>query len=97
MILPFTGNGDREQTIRAEKLEALGVLRVIHPEDLQPNIFAEQIIDYLQKIPTSVQIDLQGVEKPKAFLNELIMPKNVERFGEASNLSNRSLQQFSIG
>lgn len=77
MILPFTGNGDREQTIRAEKLEQLGVVRVIHPKNLQPDLFAEQIIDYLQEIPTSVFIDLQGVEKTKAFLNDLLAQKNV--------------------
>jgi predicted glycosyltransferase len=72
MILPFTGNGDREQTIRAEKLEKLGVLRVIHPEDLQPELFTEKIINHLKTIPSSVRIDLQGVEKTKLFLNELL-------------------------
>ncbi len=77
MILPFTGNGDREQTIRAEKLEQLGVVRVIHPEDLQPDLFAEQIINYLQEIPTSVYIDLQGVEKTKAFLKDLLVQKSL--------------------
>lgn len=77
MILPFTGNGDREQTIRAEKLEKLGVLRVIYPKDLQPDIFAEKTIAHLQTIPSSVRIDLQGVENTKLFLNELLITKRI--------------------
>lgn len=61
LLLPFTGNGDQEQTIRAERLEALGVVSVIRPDDLQPQRMAERIIAYLQTQPTSLQFDLNGV------------------------------------
>jgi uncharacterized protein (TIGR00661 family) len=77
MILPFTGNGDREQTIRAEKLEELGIVRVIRLEDLEPELFTKLIINYLEDIPNSVWIDLQGVEKTKVFLNNLLAQKSV--------------------
>lgn len=71
MILPFTGNNDREQTIRAKKLEKLGIVKAISPEDLQPEIFAEQIIDYLNQKPNLMQFDFNGVANTAACLERL--------------------------
>jgi predicted glycosyltransferase len=63
MILPFTGNDDQEQTIRAAKLEQLGVVDRIRPEDLIPEQFAQKMIACLQQTPPSITFDMQGVEK----------------------------------
>ncbi|MGK7929253.1 MAG: glycosyltransferase family protein [Spirulina sp.] len=71
MILPFTGNNDREQTIRAQKLGQLGRVKVIHPEDLEPEKFARQIVDYLDRQPTPLQFDFGGVEKTAFYLRQL--------------------------
>ena len=71
MILPFTGNNDQEQTIRAEKLGKLGRVKVIRPEDLRPEIFAHQIIEYLDQQPTDLQFDFGGVEKTASYLRQL--------------------------
>ncbi len=72
MILPFTGNNDQEQTIRAEKLGKLGRVKVIRPSDLQPKIFATQIIDYLNQQPTNLQFDFGGAEKTAFYLRQLL-------------------------
>ncbi len=61
LLLPFTGNGDQEQTIRAERLEDLGIVSVIRPDDLQPKRFADRLVDYLHTQPTVMRFDLDGV------------------------------------
>ncbi|MGK7947913.1 MAG: glycosyltransferase family protein [Xenococcaceae cyanobacterium] len=71
MILPFTGNNDQEQTIRAKKLEKLGRVKAIAPEDLQPEKFAHQIINYLQEEPNLMQFDFNGVANTAACLGKL--------------------------
>ena len=72
MMLPFVGNGDLEQTIRSQKLEDLGILNVIHPEDLEPKKFAKKIVQCLMETPNPVKIDLDGVEKTAGFLKGLL-------------------------
>jgi predicted glycosyltransferase len=74
MLLPFTGNDDQEQRIRAQKLANLGVVEMIQPEDLDPNRFAQKVITYLQTQPSPWRFDCAGVEKTalqlKQFLNQ---------------------------
>ncbi len=77
MLLPFTGNGDQEQTIRAERLEALGVVSVIRPADLQPDRFAQRVVDYLQTTPSPIQFDLNGVAKTASLLRELTQQRQI--------------------
>ena len=72
MMMAFTGNGDREQTIRAEKLEKLGRIKIIRPQDLHPEKFAAQVIDYLDRQPTELHFDLKGAEKTADYLRQLL-------------------------
>lgn len=72
MILPFTGNDDQEQTIRAEKLEKLGIVQVIRPEDLEPKQFAIKVVTCLMKPPASFYFDFRGVQKTATFLRRLV-------------------------
>lgn len=77
MVLPFTGNQDREQTIRAEKLSDLGVVKLISPNDLQPDNFALKIISYLEEQPHRISFDFAGVEKTAALLRNLVVEQKV--------------------
>jgi predicted glycosyltransferase len=74
LLLPFTGNDDQEQRIRAEKLAYLGVVDIIHPSDLEPHRFAQKVVFCLQQQPTRLKFDCAGVEKTatqlKQFLNQ---------------------------
>ncbi|MBE9166431.1 glycosyl transferase [Pleurocapsales cyanobacterium LEGE 06147] len=72
MMMAFRGNGDREQEIRANKLEKLNRIKVIHAEDLQPEKFANKIITYLQEEPNQLQLDFTGVEKTAYYLRQLV-------------------------
>ncbi|MCU0543726.1 MAG: hypothetical protein MUE44_16350 [Oscillatoriaceae cyanobacterium Prado104] len=77
MMLPFVGNGDLEQTIRSQKLENLGILNVIRPEDLEPRKFADKIVRCLIETPNPVRLDLQGVDKTAVFLKGLLQKEAV--------------------
>ncbi|HAX86222.1 MAG TPA: glycosyl transferase [Cyanobacteria bacterium UBA11370] len=72
LLLPFTGNNDQEQTIRAEKLGQLGVVDVLQPDDLQPIQFAKKVITCLSKKPHSISFDFNGVENTAAYLHQLV-------------------------
>jgi predicted glycosyltransferase len=72
MILPFTGNDDQEQQMRAEKLEQLGVVKMIQPQELNPEIFAAEIINYLKKDHNTINFDFNGVENTTSLLKQLI-------------------------
>jgi len=77
MILPFTGNNDQEQTIRAKKLEQLGIVKAICSEDLQAETFAHKIITYLNEQPTAATFDFNGVDKTSACLRRLFQNQEV--------------------
>lgn len=71
MILPFRGNQDREQTIRAEKLSNLGIVKFINHNYLQPDYLAINIINYLKEQPNKISFDSGGVEKTANILKAL--------------------------
>lgn len=76
MIYP--SNKDSEQGIRAKKLEQLGILSVIHPEDLQADRLAQKIATCLEKVPTISafeNLELQGAQKTAQMLKDLIQSK----------------------
>lgn len=73
IVYPFTGNGDQEQTIRANKLRELGIVEVIHGDELNPAKLAEKILSTLSKSkPDVALLDLKGVEQTAAILAELV-------------------------
>ena len=72
LLLPFTGNGDREQTIRAQKLAELGVLKILQPQDLNPKKLAKIVLNHLQQIPQTTNINLNGVAHTLLLIKQLI-------------------------
>lgn len=73
MIYP--SNKDSEQIIRAEKLENLGIVKVIRPEDLQSDRLAQKIITCLKQdslIHTRELLQLEGAQKTAQLLKELL-------------------------
>jgi predicted glycosyltransferase len=77
MILPFTGNEDREQTIRAEKLSDLGIVKLLNPRDLQPDYLAINIINYLKEQHFKISVDFAGVEKTTSILKNLVVKQQI--------------------
>jgi predicted glycosyltransferase len=77
MLLPFTGNDDQEQTIRSQKLEQLGVIKMIQPEDLSPERFTEKVIQCLQKSFAQITFDFDGVNNTTQYLKQLVLQQQV--------------------
>ncbi len=76
MMMAFTGNDDQEQRIRAQKLANLGILEIINPQELQPEIFAQKIINSLQTQPKKITFDFNGVDKTTTILKKIVAHKN---------------------
>ncbi len=71
LLLPFTGNNNEEQTIRAEKLDALGVVAMIRPDELNPHVLSKKIIKSLKKASVSTSLDVNGIYNTAIFLREM--------------------------
>ena len=62
MQLPFTGNDDQEQRLRSTRLENLGVVTVIDPDELEPIFFSLKVRQALSNNPNPQDFCLRGVE-----------------------------------
>jgi predicted glycosyltransferase len=75
MIYP--SNKDREQAIRAEKLQTLNFLDIIEASDLQPSVLTQKIIAYLHQDTqngATRSLQLQGAQQTAAFLKTFLHP-----------------------
>ena len=80
IVHPFTGNENREQTIRAHKLEQSGIVSVITAEELASGKLAPLMAAMLTTPANSdhrLKIDLDGVRKTKTLLTELAGETNL--------------------
>ncbi|MEM6751688.1 MAG: glycosyltransferase [Cyanobacteria bacterium P01_C01_bin.38] len=73
MILPFKGNDDQEQRIRASKLDSLGVVKMLDESDLKPELFSQKVIDYLAAEPNKIKFDANGVKNTAALVKNLVL------------------------
>jgi len=75
MVLPSQSEQFEEQNIRAEKLEKMQCLEVIKPSDLEPDHFAQKMINQLNQKPRAnipILFDLQGAQKTTLLLREAL-------------------------
>ena len=77
MMMAFQGNNDKEQETRLKKLDSLGRVKMIQPEDLHPEKFAEQIISYLQQDKTELSLNLDGVNNTAKYIKQLTKQKQL--------------------
>ncbi len=77
IVLPFTGNQNEEQSIRAHKLAGLGCLSVLEPCDLEPELLAARIRRELgaSRHGNAIALDLDGVAKTARLLTEVVQPE----------------------
>ena len=71
MMMAFYGNNDREQETRVKKLASLGRVKIIQNQDLFPQKFAQNIIDYLQQKPSTLNLNLDGARNTANHLSKL--------------------------
>ncbi len=74
LVYPITGYNKDEQITRASKLEGLGVVSVIRPEELNPETLGQKILSSLHRQParTDAALDTQGVANTARLLTNLI-------------------------
>ena len=70
-MMAFQVNNDKEQETRLQKLDSLGRVKMIQPEDLQSEKFAGQIINYLEQTPSKLALNLDGVANTRYCLQRL--------------------------
>ncbi len=58
LVYPYQANF--EQTLRGQKLESTGALKVIYPHDLQPQILRKLIPQHLGGFPQNFKVSLEG-------------------------------------
>ena len=84
MMMAFQGNNDKEQETRLQKLDSFGRVKMIHSKDLQPEKFAQQIINYLEQTPSNLTLDLNGVKNTSNYLQQL-MSKQYQKVVSRAN------------
>ncbi|MHB1793904.1 MAG: glycosyltransferase family protein [Acidobacteriaceae bacterium] len=93
LVYPFTGGGDQEQTVRAEKMAKLGVLCVLNLQQLAPDQLASAILETLCSEPIRIPFNDRGAANSSSLLREhLAMRSGPSQFqrGAASIVLNRS-------
>ncbi|WP_417430844.1 glycosyltransferase family protein [Kiloniella sp.] len=89
IVVPFSAEGQSEQTDRAQKLAKAGVLSLLSEADLTPENLAKKIDDAVHKslspksgpkMPESkVKIDVHGTDKTTLFIKELIEKRHKKK------------------
>ena len=79
IVFPLSHNDqDKEQLLRTQKLEELGVVDVIHAENLNPAYLADAVIKSLLAKPKESKeqsFDLKGAENTNTFLQKFLNKK----------------------
>ncbi|WP_026102502.1 glycosyltransferase family protein [Pleurocapsa sp. PCC 7319] len=71
MMMAFQGNKDQEQETRVKKLASLGRVKMIQNQDLEPEKFTQDIIDYLQHKPAQLNLNLDGAKNTASYLSQI--------------------------
>jgi predicted glycosyltransferase len=61
LLLPFMGNDDQEQRIRCQRLEELGVAKMIRATDLPSTQLVDLVVQTIDRAPAPIAFDLSGV------------------------------------
>jgi len=71
LILPAEDSGDREQALRASKLERLGAIETIDPARVSAPELSEQIVRAIERAPRRLSLNLNGAENTRELLRTL--------------------------
>lgn len=73
ILVPFTQGGETEQTVRAERLEEMGLAIVIPEDRLDVQLLSEAIAASLENPPPlATALDLDGARKTACYLRSLL-------------------------
>lgn len=69
-----------EQLIRAQKMQALGLFKAIHPESLTPEALMGGVLDVLEDPQFSRNVDLEGLPRLTRYIRNLLADKFPSEF-----------------
>jgi len=72
LVYPVTGNGDEEQSMRAGKLAAMGVLGVLEEDQFEPARLAQKIEDALLSKPFRIRFNGAGAVNSALLLKKYL-------------------------
>ena len=76
LVYPVTGNGDEEQSMRAGKLAAMGVLGVLEEDQFEPARLARKIGDALHSKPFRISFNAAGAANSALLLKTYLALQN---------------------
>jgi predicted glycosyltransferase len=82
VVVPFASGRETEQSLRAERLAARGVLELVREDQLSPERLAAAIERAISARPPTIAIDTGGAERSSALIAEMIRSPDRE-FGVA--------------
>jgi predicted glycosyltransferase len=62
----------QEQVVRAERFSALGLVTMLHPNDMTPDMMATTVINALHDPPPAVMLDFEGLTRAGELFAELL-------------------------
>jgi predicted glycosyltransferase len=71
VVIPFSEGGEDEQRQRADRLDRLGVLRCLPPDDLDAAGLADAVMAVASSTPAQVNLDLNGRDASARIVAEL--------------------------
>jgi len=74
-VVPYGEGREDEQAERARRLERLGAVRVIDPDLLSADTFADAVRDAMDWTPLAVPLDLDGRARTPELLRSLLRAK----------------------
>jgi predicted glycosyltransferase len=72
VVVPYADGGEDEQTRRAERMAALGVLRAVPATELTPARLVDEVVAAIAAPPPAVALDLTGRERSTEIVAELV-------------------------
>ena len=75
VVVPYGEGREDEQAERARRLERLGAVRVIDPDRLSADTFADAVRDAMDWSPLAVPLDLEGRTRTSELLRSLLRAK----------------------
>jgi predicted glycosyltransferase len=72
VVVPFAAPGEDEQTRRAERMAALGVLRCLPPAELTPARLVDEVVAAVAAPPRPLRLDLAGRARSASILARMV-------------------------
>ena len=86
VLVPFADMVETEQTMRAERLAANGVVEMLPWAELSPDRLAEAIERAVRRRPTALRVDIGGAERTASLIGQMLADRARLGAGQKFNI-----------